>query len=142
MHGITDIFIQNTSGLPYVARCYKSEICLKGTNHSLINGFFAAIESFKGELGLEKLRLVSFDELSLVFEGTSVIMVIVGVENQYLNLEMIQELSTEICRKFIETHGLDINDARVIDLKNFEEFIDWLDERVDKLKSGDIVLKF
>ena len=56
--------------------------------------------------------------------------------------EFFEEKTQLMSYKFIETYGLEINDAKVINMQRFSEFIDWLDERVDKLKSGDIVLKF
>ncbi|MHA2249071.1 MAG: hypothetical protein ACXAD7_01855, partial [Candidatus Kariarchaeaceae archaeon] len=103
MDGISDVIIQSTSGIPYIARCYDSEFCQKYPNHMLLTGFFAAMNSFSGEFQQDKLTIVGFDELTLVFERREDILVIFGLENIKNNEydPSIRDVANEICDQFL-----------------------------------------
>ncbi len=127
---VTDVFILDTSGYPYLARCYGGIACKANPDHSLLTAFFAALSAFANELNQNHLENVIFDELGLVFEQEDDIIVVVGVEEEK-SLDSERPLAKKIKATFLK------NDL----FKNFdneESLIVQIDELVDKHAMGDI----
>ncbi len=138
--GISDVIIQNTSGIPYLARCYGGDFCQNNTSHTLITGFFAAIYTFKGEFNQEKLRIIGFDKLSLIIEVQDEFMVILGVEDiEDISEKTIRKLAKEITREFIDRYQDIIKSTRSIDLRLFDDFVQIMDDLVDKKSLSEFV---
>lgn len=140
MEGISDIIIQNVSGVPYIARCYGGTYCRSDPNHTLVAGFFSAINSFKGEFNQRKLKIVGFDELSLVFEDKDDFLVILGLEKDITDNEEseIRNIAKDICNEFTERYGEIIKKSNLIKLTIFDDFIKWVDDRVELASMGEI----
>ncbi len=132
MAEISDLFIQSTSGLPYKASCYGGEYCRMHGEHSLITGFFAAINSFKGEFQQESIDLIKFDQLTLVLEQLGEFMVIVAVDD-FKNHERVRNLAKEILKEFYDRYGEVLTDNNYAKLSDFNEFDTWLDNKVGKV---------
>lgn len=135
MAEITDVIVQDVSGIPYFARCFASEYCRTYSDHALLSGFFAAINAFKQELSQEFLRSVGFDNLNLVIESQDPIMVIFAAEVGYDPTEL-RSMAKEILRNFLIIHSdnpdsLDFDDPVIND-----EFSNWLVNRIGRSTSN------
>ncbi|MHA2253444.1 MAG: hypothetical protein ACXAD7_24010 [Candidatus Kariarchaeaceae archaeon] len=133
MPDITDVIIQSTSGIPFVARCFGGTYCQNQPNHSLISGFFAAINSFKGEFQQNRLTIVGFDKLQLIFESENNILVILGIENHSGDdKNAVRSIAREISNEFIKRHGVDISRSKTIQLEIFDDFAQWVDKKIER----------
>lgn len=134
---ISDLFIQSTSGLPYKANCYGGEYCRMNNDHALITGFFAAINSFKGEFNQEAIDLIKFDKLTLVLEQLDEFLVIIAIDDfdQHTN---IRHLAKEVINEFFNKFGEKLKVNNYAKLNSLPEFDVWLDEKIGKVIQGDL----
>lgn len=128
MEGINDIFIQNTSGIPYIARCYGGNYCKTQPDHELVTGFFAAINSFRGELGQDELNNVIYDQINLVFESVGDLLVVCNIDNE-IDDETFRVLAKKLRDEFMAKFG-ENEEVNVRSGDNFSEYISWMDEQV------------
>lgn len=128
MEGINDIFIQNTSGIPYVARCYGGNYCKTQPDHELVTGFFAAINSFKGELGQSELNNVIYDQINLLFESEGELLVVCNIDND-VDEENFRQIASNLQNKFIDLYG-DPTSTTISANQDFSKFTEWMDSQV------------
>jgi len=128
MEGINDIFIQNTSGIPYVARCYGGNYCQTQPDHELVTGFFAAINSFKGELGQKELNNVIYDNINLVFVNTGDLLVVCNIDSN-VDEEEFRGIATKLQEKFMNDYG-DGTEITASPSESFAPYVDWMDEQI------------
>lgn len=137
--GISDIFILERSGLPFLARCYAGESCKSNPEHTLLTGFFAAISSFSSELDQEHLVSVEFDALKLIFHHFDNMIVVIGVESMSAE-DFAINLSNAIKEKI-----RDPKYSRIIlrweTLDEDIEFNSWLDHLMEKEAMGNFTSK-
>ena len=128
MEGINDIFIQNTSGIPYVARCYGGNYCQTQPDHELVTGFFAAINSFKGELGQKELHNVVYDQINLIFESQDEVLVVCNIDS---NVEeaTFREVASTLLDTFMDKYS-DNGEIEASPHDDFSDYITWMDETV------------
>ena len=69
---INDVFVLDSSGVPYFSTCFGGEICKKKPDHLLQSGFIAALFSYSMEFGQRTIRSVEFEDGKMVFEKRSV----------------------------------------------------------------------
>ncbi len=127
---ISDLFIQNTAGIPYLSKCYGGDYCINNPNHTLITGFFAAINSFKGEFNQNELKYIGFENLELRFYGDDQILVIAGVETKD-KIESVNILLKEIFDKFKSMYSKKLNKSLTMNFST-KEFEEWIDEKIGK----------
>ncbi|RMG19661.1 MAG: hypothetical protein D6732_29595 [Methanobacteriota archaeon] len=136
---ISDIFIMDRNGLPYLARCYAGKSCKTNPEHTLLTGFFAAISSFSIEFDQEHLVSVEFDSLKLLFHHFENKIVVVGVENTSYEEHAVQ-LANEIRNKLKQNRYRELT-LRHETLDDESEFIEWLDGKVQKNAMGNFTEK-
>lgn len=127
---ISDVFIQNTSGIPYVARCFGGDYCKMHMDHALITGFFAALNSFKGEFGQEAMRMVDFDKVTLVMEQFGEFLVIIGTD-EFDSHPKVREVAKDIMEEFRARFGEQL-ERQASKIPDFKEYVDWLEEKIGK----------
>jgi hypothetical protein len=141
MYGISDLYIQNTSGIPYVARCYGGDECENNPSHSLMTGFFAAINAFKGELGRDKLTTIGFDEFILIVECSNDIMVVVGVES-HDHIDELRKVATDLGNEFNKRYSEVISQSTFVETSQFNEFTKFIDKTFEQTPMGDMIELF
>ena len=63
-----DVFIIDSSGIPYYSRCFGGETCKMRPDHTLQTGFLAALYAFSKEsYGQQEIKTVVFSDLKLHF---------------------------------------------------------------------------
>ncbi|MHA2248969.1 MAG: hypothetical protein ACXAD7_01340 [Candidatus Kariarchaeaceae archaeon] len=135
MEGINDIFIQNANGIAYVARCYGGNYCKINPDHALVAGFFAAINSFKGEMGQKEFTNVIYDQINLVFESEGDLLVIFNLEKD-VDEPTLRALAQEFRVEFMSKYGKD-NEIDVSPDQYFDEVIEWMDGKLGE-GAGDL----
>ena len=64
-----DVFILDSSGIPYYSRCFGGETCKMRPDHTLQTGFLAALYAFSKEsYGQQEIQSVIFSDLKLHFK--------------------------------------------------------------------------
>ncbi|MCE7743354.1 MAG: hypothetical protein GOP50_12960 [Candidatus Heimdallarchaeota archaeon] len=64
-----DVFIFDSSGIPYYSRCFGGETCKMRPDHTLQTGFLAALYAFSKEsYGQQEIQTVVFTDLKLHFK--------------------------------------------------------------------------
>ena len=129
MAEISDVIVQNTAGIPYFARCYGGNYCKMHADHSLLTGFFAAINSFKGEFNQRSLRMINFDELTLVIEQCDDFLVIIGTDEFVLH-EKVRTVAKEVMSEFNNRFGDKLNSSYYARLPEFDEFDNWMQSKI------------
>ncbi len=137
---ISDIFILEQSGVPYLARCYGGDSCRANPEHGLLSGFFAALNSFSTELDQNRLISVEFDSLKLLFSQADNKLVVVGLEDKTKEQEA-EQIINQILDKMHENPYAEIFEKRPFELLENNEFVQWLDSVVEKEAMGDLSSK-
>ena len=126
MEGLNDLFVQNTSGIPYISRCYGGNFCKLQPDHALVTGFFAAINSFKGEFGQKELNNVLYEEINLSFASNEDLLVVFNLDRK-ADENQFKDLANKISKKFIETFP-EYNSGKSLPAKKVDEFSQWVDD--------------
>lgn len=131
MKGITDVFVQNISGLPYISRCYSNELCSTGKSHSLIAGFFSALNAFTTEIRQTSLRIIGFDIIEFILECEGDILVIFGLERGEYDEEAVRKIGRMVREEFVVRFGEQIRTKGLLNA-DLNDFIYWIDEQIEQ----------
>lgn len=129
MAEISDVIIQNTAGIPYFAKCYGGDYCKMHADHSLLTGFFAAINSFKGEFNQKALKMINFDELTLVMEQCEDFLVIIGTDEFDLHPK-VRTVAKEVMDEFNNRFGDKLSSSYYARLPEMEGFETWMETKI------------
>lgn len=129
MAEISDVIIQNTSGIPYFARCYGGDYCKMHADHSLLTGFFAAINSFKGEFNQKALRMINFNELTLVMEQCDDFLVIIGTDEFDLHPK-VRNVAKEVMDEFNKRFKDILDPSYYAKISEMEGFENWMQSKI------------
>lgn len=129
MAEISDVIIQNTAGIPYFAKCYGGDYCKMHADHSLLTGFFAAINSFKGEFNQKALKMINFDELTLVMEQCEDFLVIIGTDEFDLHPK-VRTVAKEVMDEFNNRFGDKLSSRYYARIPEMDEFESWMQLKI------------
>lgn len=129
MAEISDVIIQNTAGIPYFAKCYGGDYCKMHADHSLLTGFFAAINSFKGEFNQKALKMINFDELTLVMEQCEDFLVIIGTDEFDLHPK-VRTVAKEVMDEFNNRFGDKLSSRYYARIPEMDEFESWMQSKI------------
>lgn len=129
MAEISDVIIQNTAGIPYFAKCYGGDYCKMHADHSLLTGFFAAINSFKGEFNQKALKMINFDELTLVMEQCEDFLVIIGTDEFDLHPK-VRTVAKEVMDEFNNRFGDKLSSSYYARIPEMDEFESWMQSKI------------
>ncbi len=139
-----DVFVMDTSGLPYYSKCFGGETCKMQPDHTLQTGFFAAMYAFSKEsFGQQDIQTVVFSNLRLHFKiDKEKDLIVVFTSPLSEESEKVEKQLDMTLEKFIDLYGDKIGRGYV-DVSDFENFEDTLLELgvVPKRAMKDIPLK-
>lgn len=133
---INDLFIFDESGIPHMARCFGGKLCKLDAQHTLLTGFLAAVNSFKGEFDQTELRTVAFDKAKLIFSTENSTLAALYVESED-DTEEMRKLCSTILTKFNKDHNIP-EDGVILGVDPSEEFVDWVDNYLHLQAMGSI----
>lgn len=138
---IQDAFIVDSSGIPFVARCYGGKYCMTHPGHELITGFLSAINSFGQEIYRDDLKMITFRGLSVVFDSDDNTIVALAVTaDACTDVEALQKEVREIREKFYELYAEELKQAYNPSMVDGSKIIPWLDAKLGN-PMGDLAEK-
>lgn len=134
---INDIIIFGSHGLPYIAKCYGGDACKADPAHSLVSGFFAALNSFTAEYVEDELRTVEFKNSKIGFSRDGQVLIAIHTASNH-NSNQLREDVDGLLGSFIEMYPSLVDEEEFSDSSKFTDFSEWLDNNFNPNPKKDL----